>query len=141
MSPEHQKAAGTRPVSRSDRLMKHALGIGVLVIGLAIAFSLIFTSFPQRVSFQWEFSNGERIPISHITCPSPWSIMVHDAKPEGVVGGELCVKPARGQVALGIFIAAASLALAVWIMTREIRLRPLPELPESIRQLRRREHD
>jgi len=139
MSPEHRRAAGTRPVSRSDRLMKHALGIGVLVVGLAIAYSLVFTSFPQRVSFQWEFRDGERIPISHITCPSPWSVLVDDAKPEGVVGGDLCVKPARGQVVLGVVIAAVTIALGVWVMTREIRLRPLPELPESVRQLRRKD--
>lgn len=126
-------------MTRSDRLMKNAFGIGVLVVGLAIAYSLVFTSFPQRVSFQWEFEDGERIPITHITCPSPWSVLVHDAKPEGVVGGDLCVKPARGQVALGTFIAALTLALGVWIMTREIRLRPLPDLPESVRQLRRKD--
>lgn len=119
--------------------MKHALGIGVLVVGLAIAYSLVFTSFPQRVSFQWEFEDGERIPITHIACPSPWSVMVNDAKPEGVVGGDLCVRPARGQIALGIVIAAVTIALGVWIMTREIRLRPLPELPESVRQLRRKD--
>lgn len=141
MSPEHQKAAGTRPVTRSDRLMKHAFGVGVIFVGLAIAYSLVFTAFPQRVSFQWEFRDGERTPISHVTCPSPWSVLVHDGEPEGVVGGDICVRPARGQVSLGIFIAAVTFALGVWIMSRKIRLRPLPELPESVRQLRRRERD
>lgn len=97
MSPEHRKAAGTRPVSRSDRLMKNAFGIGVLV----------------------------RI--------------VYDAKPKTWSEVTSVSSPRAAQVALGTLITALTLALGVWIMTKEIRLRPLPELPESVRQLRRKD--
>ena len=137
MGPESETSE-LRPMSRSDRWVKRAMGIGLLVAGLAFAYSLVFTPFPQRVSFQWEFENGERVPISHIVCPSPWSILVQDARPEGVVGGDLCVLPARGQVAQGAVTTVITVALAGWILTRDNRLRPLPELPESVRQLRRR---
>lgn len=129
----------SRPMSRSDRLVKRAMGIGVLVVGLAIAYSLVFTPFPQRVSFQWEFENGEMVPISRITCPSPWSVLAEEAKPDGVVSGDLCVRPARGQVIQGALTLLLTLGLGGWILTRDNRLRPLPELPESIRQLRRKE--
>lgn len=111
----------------------------MLLFGLAVAYSLVFTPFPQRVSFQWEFENGEMVPIRHITCPSPWSILVHDTKPDGVVSGDLCVLPSRGQMVQGAIITVLTLALTGWILTRDNRLRPLPELPEAIRQLRRSE--
>jgi len=133
------KATESRPTSRSDRWVKRAMGIGVLVVGIAIAYSLVFTPFAQRVSFQWEFENGEMVPISRITCPSPWSVLVDESKPDGVVSGDLCVRPSRGQVIQGALALILTLGLAGWILTRDNRLRPLPELPESIRQLRRKE--
>lgn len=115
------------------------MGIGVLVVGLAIAYSLVFTPFPQRVSYQWEFENGEMVPITRITCPSPWSVLVAETKPQGVVSGDLCVRPSRGQVVQAVVTTILTLGLGGWILTRDNRLRPLPELPESIRQLRRKE--
>lgn len=128
-----------RPVLRSDLFVNRVLGLGIIVIGAFIAYSLVFTSFQQRVMFQWEFENGERIPITHVTCPSPWSVLAEGAEPEAVVSGDLCVLPARGQVVQGAIVAVVALPLGLWVMTRKHRPRPLPELPESVRQLRRKE--
>lgn len=124
--------------TRTDRRLKGVAGILILLIGGAIAYSMIFTGFDQRVTFQWEFENGERTPITHVACPSPWAVMAADAQPEGVVSGDLCVKPARGQLILGISTAVGALVLATWIFTRDTQRGPLPELPESVRALLRK---
>lgn len=112
--------------------------VGVLVILLTalLAYTLIFTAFPHRVTYQWEFENGERVPITHITCPSPWSILYEDATPGGPVSGDLCVLPARGQVVQGVTAVALGLVIGAWMLTRPTRRPgPLPELPDSVRAL------
>jgi hypothetical protein len=104
--------------------------------GLSSPTPFIFTTFEQRVTFQWEFVNGERTPITHVTCPAPWSVLNEGARPQGVVTGDLCVKPARGQVVQGIGVAIAALAVGGWILTRDPRRKPLPPLPPSVRAMR-----
>ncbi len=128
-----KKAPDRRPATRSDLLVNRITGLGIILIGAALAYSLIFTTFEHRVTFQWEFVNGERTPITHITCPAPWSVLSEDARPEGVVSGDLCVKPARGQVVQGIGVAIAALAIGGWLFTRDLRRKPLPPLPPSVR--------
>jgi hypothetical protein len=125
-----------RPANRSDLLVSRGLGLGIIVIGVVLAYSFIFTTFEQRVTFQWEFVNGERTPITHVTCPAPWSVLNEGARPQGVVTGDLCVKPARGQVVQGIGVAIAALAVGGWILTRDPRRKPLPPLPPSVRAMR-----
>lgn len=139
MAPESGDKTSNHRITTSDRILKLALGLAVILAGLAIAYSFVFTAFPQRVTFQWEFVDGRRVPISHITCPSPYEVLVHDAEPEGVVGGDLCMNPARGQVVQGIVFLLMATALGAFILSRELKLRPLPELPESVRELRRKE--
>jgi hypothetical protein len=129
-------ATEERPAKRSDLLVNRGVGLGIIVIGAALAYSFIFTTFEQRVTFQWEFVNGERTPITHVTCPAPWSVLNEEARPQGVVTGDLCVKPARGQVVQGIGIAIAALAVGGWLFTRDPRRKPLPPLPPSVRAMR-----
>jgi len=132
-----------RPLGDSDRvrtgpedMTTRVVGVAVILITAALAYSLIFTAFPQRVTYQWEFENGERVPITHITCPSPWSVLYEDATPGGVVSGDLCVLPARGQVVQGVTTAVVGLVVGVWLLTRPTRRPgPLPELPDSVRAL------
>lgn len=123
---------------RTDRRVNRVIGVLVILVGAALATSLVFTDFQQRVTFQWEFENGERTPITHITCPSPWSVLGDGAKPEGVVSGDLCVKPARGQVVQAVFVALFTLPIGIWAFTRNNRPGPLPKLPPSVRQLLRK---
>lgn len=114
--------------------IKHVIGMAVILIGAVLVYSVVFTEFQHRVQFQWEVNNeGVRVPITHITCPPPWSVITADARPEGVVSGDLCVLPARGQAAQGVASALGSLALAVWVFTRDPRTKPMPTLPQSIR--------
>ncbi|HUG07677.1 MAG TPA: hypothetical protein VMP13_02065 [Acidimicrobiia bacterium] len=131
-------ATEERPAQRSDLLVSRIAGLGIIVIGAGLAYSLVFTTFEQRVLFQWEFVNGERTPITHITCPPPWSVLSEGAKPRGVVSGDLCVKPARGHVVQGIGVAIAALAIGGWVFTRDPRRKPLPPLPPSVRAMRRK---
>lgn len=121
---------------RSDLLVSRIAGLGIILIGAALAYSLVFTTFEQRVTFQWEFVNGERTPITHITCPPPWSVLSEGARPQGVVSGDLCVKPARGQVVQAIGVAIAAVAIGAWVLTRDLRRKPLPPLPPSVRAMR-----
>lgn len=110
------------------------IGVVVILIGAVLVYSVVFTEFQHRVEFQWEVNNeSARVPITHITCPAPWSVITGDARPEGVVSGDLCVLPARGQVAQGVFIALGTLALALWVLTRNPHTNPMPPLPRSIR--------
>lgn len=118
-----------------DLRMNHVGGISILIIGAAIAYSLVFTSFEQRVEFQWELNEGRRVPITHVTCPSPWSVVRADAQPEGVVGGDLCVLPSRGMLVQGVVVAIIALALAIWVFTRDTRPKPMPTLPPTVRAL------
>jgi hypothetical protein len=103
---------------------------------VALVFSLVFTSFEQRVQFQWELNEeGRRVPITHVTCPSPWSVVVDDSPLEGVVGGDLCVLPARGMMVQGAVSAFVALAVATWVFTRDTSHKPMPALPPNVRAL------
>jgi hypothetical protein len=104
--------------------------------GAALAYSLVFTEFEQRVHFQWELNEqGERVPVTHITCPSAWSVTVDDAQPEAIVTGDLCVLSARGNLIQGVMVGVVALAIAAWIFARTNRPGPgpLPLLPPSLR--------
>lgn len=126
----------TSRLDPSDLRFTRVVGIVVLVLGIALAYSLVFTPFEQRVQFQWELNTeGKRVPITHVTCPSSWSIVVDDARLEGAVAGDLCLLPARGQMVQGALAAVTGMALGIWVFTRNPRTRPLPQLPPSVRAL------
>jgi len=118
-------------------MVNRFVGLVVILAGVALAYSLVFTEFDQRVAFQWEFVNGDRVPVTHITCPSPWSVLNDGTQPEGVVSGDLCIKPARGQLVQGVGVVLLTLALGSWVLTRDPRRKALPPLPPSVRALLR----
>lgn len=123
-----------RRLSTSDIRVNRAIGILVLLGGAALVYSLAFTEFEQRVQFQWELNEeGERVPVPHIVCPSAWSVFVDDAQPEGIVTGDLCVLPARGNLIQAVMVGVVGLAIAAWIFTRTNRPGPLPLLPPSLK--------
>lgn len=123
-----------RRLSRSDLWLRRSLAFAILLGGIFLTYSTVATEFQHRVVFQWETNDeGVRVPLTHITCPSPWSVVVADAKPEGFVAGELCLRPARGQLIMAGLYLLATVALAVWILTRVRGIRRLPELPPSLR--------
>lgn len=125
-------------LARMDRRVTRGIGILVMIVGVAIAYTSAFTPFEQRVTFQWEFEDGERVPVTHVTCPSPWSVLADDAEPQGVVSGDLCIKPARGQVVQAIGITVFAIVIGLWIFTRDPRRGALPPLPQSVRALLRK---
>lgn len=121
--------------SLTDRRFLRVIGVVIILSGVAFAYSLAFTDFQERVQFQWEFRSGERVPITHVTCPTPWSVVVEDAQPEGVVSGDLCVLPSRGHLAQAAGTLVIALAVGIWVLTRNPQRRPMPELPPSVRAL------
>jgi len=126
----------TSRLDPSDLRFTRIVGIVTLILGIALAYTLVFAPFQQRVQFQWELNmEGVRVPITHVTCPSAWSIVVDDARLEGVVSGDLCLLAARGQIVQGALAAASGMALGIWVFTRKPRTRPLPQLPTSVRAL------
>jgi hypothetical protein len=136
MVRERRSADPDRVRTGSEDLTTRVVAVAVILLTSALAYSLIFTAFPQRVTYQWEFENGERVPITHVTCPSPWSVLYEDATPGGPVSGDLCVLPARGQVVQGVTAAAVGLVVGMWMLIRPTRRPgPLPELPDSVRAL------
>lgn len=130
------QATRRKRVSSVDRRVNRVAGALIIVIGAALSYSLVFTEFQQRVQFQWEVNNeGGRVPITHVTCPSPWSVVVDGASLEGVVAGDLCVLPARGILAQGLGLAVLALGLGSWVFTRNPRVKPMPTLPPSVRAM------
>jgi len=123
---------------RTDLRINRLLGIVVLAVGAIYVYSTVFTDFDQTVPHQWETNDqGERVPVTHITCPSPWSVMFADAQPQGVVTGDICLRPSRGNLVQGAFAAIVAVAVALWALTRVKGLRPIPLLPSSLQRLLR----
>jgi hypothetical protein len=136
MTSNPQGPRNQRRLSSSDIRVNRAIGILVLLAGAALVYSLVFTEFAQRVQFQWELNEeGERVPVTHIMCPSAWSVTVDDAQPEAIVTGDLCVLSARGNLIQGVMVGVVALAIAAWIFTRTTRPGPgpLPMMPPSLR--------
>ena len=84
-----------------------------LVIGVALTFSLAFTSFDKQLN-QWlpdENGNPERVAI---LCPTPWSIVVGDAELDMQPAwyGRECTPTARLLFFEGAVVALTALALA-----------------------------
>lgn len=116
----------TRPLGPSDLRFYRALGIVVLAIGAILVYSLAFSSFDERVRFQWNVTpDGGRTPMISVTCPSPWAVLVHDAEPEATTTEGLCVMPSRALAVEAAGVAVLALILAVWFFTRTKRPGPL----------------
>jgi hypothetical protein len=139
MAP-NRHANGSRLNPRiSDAQFMRLLGIGVILAGLLFAYSSALTPFTERVRFQYEVaSDGEKIPLTYVTCPSPWSLVVQDARPSGVISAGLCLPPARGHMTQAALVLLFVPAVGAWIMTRNPKRRPMPELPKEILELRKR---
>lgn len=110
----------------------------MLLVGTALVYSLAFTTFEQRVQFQWEVeTDGSRTPMIYITCPSPWSVLVERAEPEVATADGFCVKESRALVVEAGLVALVTLAISAWFLSRKTRPGALPPLPDSLRSLNR----
>lgn len=114
--------------------MGRQTGIVVLVVGAILTYSLVFTQFDQRVSRSTINEEGERIPVTHVPCPSPWAVVVHGAQPDVIAGESICPRPARTLLVEGAVVALISLVIGIWGLTRA-RPTQLPELPPSLRRM------
>lgn len=132
--------ARTPELSKAERTTRRVIGVAILVVGGFFSYSWAFTDFQHRVQYQWESDEaGERIPLTHVTCPSPWSVVSEDARPSGAVVGEICVRPARGMLMQAALFALFTLTVGVWTLMRSGRpRRSMPELPPSVRNLLKR---
>jgi hypothetical protein len=114
------------------------VGLAVLVLGALFVYSLAFSSFDQKVRLQWDVeADGSRTPRTHITCPSPWSVLVDDAQPEVTTTPDFCVMPSWSLVLEAAIVAVITLAISTWFVTRTTRPGALPPLPDSVRDLNR----
>lgn len=127
-----QLPTNQRRLAPSDLLVNRAIGAVALLAGAVLCYSLVFTPFDQSVRFQWEVtSDGGRTPMTHVTCPSPWSVLVEEAEPDVVTTEGLCVMPSRGLLVEGVIVIPVALAIAIWFFTRTTRPGPLHDLPVS----------
>lgn len=121
-----------RRLEPADLRFNRGMGVVVLLVGAIFVYSLAFTPFDERVRFQWEVTpDGGRIPMTHITCPSPWAVLVHDAEPDVVTTEGLCVMPSRSLMIEGAIVAGISILIAAIFFTRTTRPAPIHELPFS----------
>ena len=132
MALKRQKRENRRPLSPTDLWINRGIGAVVLVIGAVMVYSLAFSSFNERVQFQWEVTpDGGRTPMTHITCPSPWSVLINDAEPDVITTDGFCVMPSRSLVVEGIIVAAISILIAGVFFTRTTHPGAIHDLPLS----------
>lgn len=129
------------PLPPGDLRFNRGIGLAALILGAIFVYSLAFTSFDQKVQFQWDVeADGSRTPRTHITCPSPWSVLVDDARPEVTTTPDFCVMPSRSLALEAGIVAVITLVVSAWFLSRTTRPGELPPLPESVRQLRQKDH-
>lgn len=132
MALKRQKRENRRRLSPTDLWINRGIGAVALVIGALMVYSLVFTPFNEPVRFQWEVTpDGGRTPMTHITCPSPWSVLTHDAEPDVITADGFCVMPSRSLVVEGIIVAVVSILIAGVFFTRTTRPGPIHDLPVS----------
>lgn len=128
-----------RPLAPADLRVNRGIGIFVLLVGAAFVYSLVFSSFDVRVRYQWEVTpDGGRTPVTHVTCPSPWSVTVDHAEPDVITTEGLCVMPSRTLWLEGAITSVVAILIATWFFTRTTRPGPLQALPVT-RDTQRRE--
>ncbi|HEU4894297.1 MAG TPA: hypothetical protein VFT85_00545 [Acidimicrobiia bacterium] len=127
-----------RPLAPRDIRFNRGVGLIVLLLGAVFVYSLTFSAFDQKVQFQWDVeADGGRTPRTHITCPSPWSVLVHGAEPQLTTTPGFCVMPSRSLALEAVIVSVITVALSVWLFTRTTRPAALPPLPDSVRDLNR----
>lgn len=132
------KYTNRRPLTERDLRINRTIALVALLVGAAFVYSLAYTTFEQRVQFQWNVeADGSRSPMIYITCPSPWSVLVHDAEPEVATAPGFCVKESRALAVEAGLAALVTVAIVAWFLSRKTRPGALPPLPDSIRALNR----
>lgn len=69
--------------------------------------------------------------MTHITCPSPWSVLAHDAEPDVITTDGFCVMPSRSLLVEGVIVTGVSILIAGVFFTRTTRPGPIHDLPLS----------
>lgn len=134
--PRMSKRRNRRPLAPRDLRFNRIVAMLVLLVGAVFVYSLAFTTFEQRVQFQWNVeADGGRTPMISITCPSPWSVLTNDAEPEVVTADGFCVKDSRALAVEAGLTALVTLAVSVGFLTRTTKPGALPPLPDSVRAL------
>lgn len=135
MSPR-SKRRNRLPLPSRDIRINRTIAAVVLLVGAVFVYTLAFTTFEQRVQYQWNVeSDGSRTPMISITCPSPFSVLVNDAEPDVATADGFCVMESRALAVEAGLVALVALAISGWLLTRTTRPGALPPLPESIRAL------
>ena len=130
------KQGSRRPLAPRDLRFNRGVGLVVLLLGAIFVYSLAFSSFDQKVQFQWDIeADGSRTPRTHITCPSPWSVLVDDAEPAVTTTPGFCVMPSRSLALEATIVTLITVAVSIWLLTRTTRPAALPPLPDSVRDL------
>jgi hypothetical protein len=119
-----------RRLEPADLRFNRTVGSVVVLIGAIFVWSLVFSSFDVKVRFQWSVTpDGGRVPITHITCPSPWSVLINGAEPEVTTADGFCVMPSRSLAIEGAIVTGATLLIGAFFFSRTTRPGPLPDLP------------
>lgn len=137
-SPDTIEAMGSkinsnrRRLTAADLKINRMVGAAVLLVGALVTYSLAFTSFDERVRLQWNVeSDGSRTPMTHVTCPSPWDVLVNEAQPESAVmtATGLCDMPSRTLALEGAIVAVVAVVIGIAFFAHTTRPGPLPLLP------------
>ncbi|MFQ5968472.1 MAG: hypothetical protein ACE5MI_12820 [Acidimicrobiia bacterium] len=105
--------------------MYRTSGIIVLIAGIALTYSLVFTTFNKPVE-RWVVDELGGLEQVSIECPSPWGLIVGDAERdvERPAEAQQCVRSARTLFLEGVIVFTFALGLGIWGLLRGRKPRP-----------------
>lgn len=113
--------------------MYRTAGLVALLLGAALTYSLVFTTFDSPIH-GWRVTAGnmERVTIA---CPPPWGVLFGGAltEVEPTWQADICLRSARTLFVEGVIFSSAAIGLCAWGFVQPPR-RPIEVLP-SLRRL------
>lgn len=108
--------------------MYRTAGLVALLLGAALTYSLVFTTFDSPLR-GWRFTAGGMEQVT-IVCPPPWGILFGDAltEVEPAWQTDKCLRTARTLFVEGLVVSSAALSLFAWGFAQPPR-RPIEVLP------------
>ena len=105
--------------------MYRTSGIIAFVVGIALTYSLVFTTFNKPVD-RYVFNELGSLEQISIECPSPWGLIVGDAESQVEHPNEArsCVRSARVLFIEGVIAFSLAIGLGIWGVASGRKPRP-----------------
>ena len=100
-------------------------GIIAFVVGMALTYSLVFTTFDKPID-RYVFNERGGLEQVSISCPTPWGLIVGDAESQVEHPNEArsCVRAARVLFIEGVIAFSLAIGLGIWGVASGRKPRP-----------------